>query len=80
LARNAFLRSEIKQDYTRLCNHSRQFTQYPLGDDVSKSAKELEHSSKISEEIMDEATVDDQLVMRLVQVTMAMKQKTTDEG
>ena len=48
LARKDFLRSEIKQDYTHLCNHNRPFTQHLFGDDVSKSAKELEDCSKIT--------------------------------
>ena len=48
LSRKDFLRSELKREYNHLCNHSRPYTKFLFGDDVSKSAREIEDCSKIS--------------------------------
>ena len=42
------LRPELNQEYSNLCNRNRPFTKYLFGDDVSRSAKEIEDCSKIS--------------------------------
>jgi hypothetical protein len=46
--RKDFLRPELNKEYSHLCNHNRPVTKYLFGDDVSKSAKEIEDCSKIS--------------------------------
>lgn len=48
LARKDFIRPELNRDYSHLCNHNRPFTKLLFGDDVSKTAKEIEDCSKIS--------------------------------
>jgi len=48
LTRKDFLRPELKREYSHLCNHNRPYTKYLFGDDVSKSAREIEDCSKIS--------------------------------
>lgn len=48
LTRKDFLRPELNAEYSHLCNHSRPVTSYLFGDDVSKSARELEDSAKIT--------------------------------
>ena len=48
LARKDFLRPELSREYSHLCHHSRPVTNMLFGDDVSKSAKEIEDVSKIS--------------------------------
>ena len=48
LTRKDFLRPELNREYSHLCNHNRPYTQYLFGDDVSKSAREIEDCSKIS--------------------------------
>ncbi|XP_053373549.1 uncharacterized protein LOC128546615 [Mercenaria mercenaria] len=53
LTRKDFLRPEMSKEYTHLCSQSRPFTKFLFGDDVSKSAKELEDCSKISNRMFD---------------------------
>ncbi|KAH3775300.1 hypothetical protein DPMN_176701 [Dreissena polymorpha] len=48
LTREDFLRPELNAEYSHLCNHSRPVISYLFGDDVSKSARELEDSAKIT--------------------------------
>ena len=48
LARKDFLRPELNRDYSHLCSYLRPYTSQLFGDDVSKSARELEDCSKIS--------------------------------
>ena len=48
LARKDFLKPAINRDYSYLCNHRIPFTRLLFGDDVSKSAKEIEDTSKLS--------------------------------
>lgn len=49
--RRDLLKPEIKDEYVHLCNHTRPFTKELFGDDVSKSAKEIEECAKISSKI-----------------------------
>ena len=51
MARKDFLRPELPKDYARLCNQSRPITKFLFGDDVSKSTKEIEDFSKISNKL-----------------------------
>jgi hypothetical protein len=48
LTHKDFLKPQLNKEYYHLCNHSRPFTKYLFGDNVSKSAKEIEDVSKIS--------------------------------
>lgn len=48
LARKDLLRPVINRDYNYLCNHRIPYTKFWFGDDISKSAKEIEDSSKLS--------------------------------
>lgn len=48
MVRKDFLRPELKSEYSHLCSQSRPVTKFLFGDDVSKSAKEIEDCSKIS--------------------------------
>ncbi|XP_060588095.1 uncharacterized protein LOC132743578 [Ruditapes philippinarum] len=51
LARRDFLKPEIKDDYVHLCNHSMPYTKELFGDDLSKTAKEIEDIARISNKI-----------------------------
>ena len=42
MTRRYFLKPEIKEDYVHLCNHKFPFTSELFGDDVSKTAREIE--------------------------------------
>ncbi|XP_060572556.1 uncharacterized protein LOC132730607 [Ruditapes philippinarum] len=53
MTRKDFLRPEMSKEYTHLCSQSRPFTKFLFGDDVSKSAKEIEDCSKISNKMFD---------------------------
>ena len=48
LARKDLLRPVINRDYDYLCNHRIPYTKFLFGDDISKSAKEIENLSKLS--------------------------------
>ncbi|XP_053394692.1 uncharacterized protein LOC123558813 [Mercenaria mercenaria] len=47
MARRDFLRPELRAEYTHLCSHSLSFTSELFGDDVSKTAKEIEDCNKM---------------------------------
>lgn len=47
MARRDLLRPELRQEYAHLCNHSYPFTNELFGDDVSKTAKEIEDCNKM---------------------------------
>lgn len=51
LLRRDLMKPEIKTEYAHLCTHSLPFTQELFGDDVSKTAKEIEDCAKISSKI-----------------------------
>ena len=51
LTRKDLLRPELKEEYTHLCNHSIPFTAELFGDDVSKSAKEIEDTLRVGNKI-----------------------------
>ena len=50
-ARRDFIRPELNNEYTYLCNHTQPFTTHLFGDDVSKAAKDIEDCSKIASRI-----------------------------
>ena len=51
LARRDFIRSELNSEYTHLCAHTQPYTTFLFGDDVSKTAKDIEDCSKIANHI-----------------------------
>ena len=51
LARRDFIRSELNSEYTHLCAHTQPYTTFLFGDDVSKTAKDIEDCSKIANRI-----------------------------
>ena len=51
LMRRDLMKPEIKTEYAHLCTHSLPFTHELFGDDVSKTAKEIEDCAKISNKI-----------------------------
>lgn len=51
LTRRDLMRPEMQNDYAHLCSHSVEFTSFLFGDDVSKTAKQIEDCSKISYKI-----------------------------
>ena len=50
--RKDLLKPELKDEYVHLCNHNRPFTKSLFGDDISKSAKEIEDCAKISSKMV----------------------------
>ena len=46
------LKPKLKAEHKHLCNHNRAFTTHLFGDDISKSAREIEDSAKISQKVM----------------------------
>jgi hypothetical protein len=51
LARRDCIRSELNSEYTHLCAHTQPYTTFLFGDDVSKTAKDIEDCSKIANHI-----------------------------
>jgi hypothetical protein len=49
--RRDFLKPEIKDEYAHLCNHTMPYSKELFGDDVSKTAKEIEDIAKISNKV-----------------------------
>lgn len=49
MMRRDLLRPELKKEYSHLCNHSQPVTKWLFGDDVSKTAKEIEEFAKIGQ-------------------------------
>lgn len=49
--RREFLRPELMSEYLHLCSHSVPFTKWLFGDDVSKTAKDIEDCSKIGNKL-----------------------------
>lgn len=47
MARRDFLKPELKREYGHLCTHSIPYTSELFGDDVSKTAKEIEDCAKL---------------------------------
>lgn len=45
------MKPELNDEYAHLCNHSLLYTNYLFGDDVSKTAKEIEYTAKISNKL-----------------------------
>ena len=50
-ARRDIVKPELKDEYAHLCNHTLPYTSFLFGDDVSKAAKEIEDTAKISNKI-----------------------------
>jgi len=51
LARRDFIRSELNSECTHLCAHTQPYATFLFGDDVSKTAKDIEDCSKIANRI-----------------------------
>ena len=51
LARRDLLKPELKEEYVPLCNHNLPFTDELFGNDVSKTAREIEEVAKIRQKI-----------------------------
>lgn len=49
--RRDFLKPELMSEYLHLCSHSVPFTKWLFGDDVSKTAKDIEDCSKLGNKL-----------------------------
>lgn len=52
MARRDFLKPELRNEYAHLCTHSLPFTNQLFGDDLSKTAKEIEECSRIGYKLL----------------------------
>lgn len=51
MVRRDLLKPELKREFSHLCNHSIPYTNWLFGDDVSKTVKEIEESSRMGHKV-----------------------------
>lgn len=51
MVRKDLLKPELKREFSHLCNHSIPYTNWLFGDDVSKTVKEIEESSRMGHKV-----------------------------